>query len=134
MGADRYAEQPTKTAEELAAEAAAFLASREPSTEPVVPPTETKTYGGDGTDVTGPGPLPELSPEQLDANDKPAETATSRLDGLRNLIGCMVQEELVRVQSGCYGPPTMAEIELCGQFHDLLTHAALRSRCFNQIG
>jgi len=64
MGADRYLTPVEKTAEELAADAAAFLASREQSTEPaIVPPTETKTYS-DGTTVTGPGPLPELSPAQ----------------------------------------------------------------------
>ena len=66
MGADRYTNPIEKTAEELAADAAAFLASREtPAPAPVGAnvPVETKIYS-DGTVVTGTWPLPDFSPGQ----------------------------------------------------------------------
>jgi hypothetical protein len=48
------------------------------------------------------------------------KSASEQLDGLRNFIGVMIQDALVTIQSGTYGPPTLEELERCGEYHALL--------------
>jgi hypothetical protein len=50
---------------------------------------------------------------------------SEQLEGLRNLIGVLIQDALTIVQSGQLGAPTMPELEKCGQFHVLLESPAL---------
>lgn len=58
-------------------------------------------------------PAPQPEPPKM-------KSAKEDLDGLRNLVGLLIQEAVVRVQSGVYGPPTLEELETCGKYHAIL--------------
>lgn len=50
----------------------------------------------------------------------PFKNADEQLDGLRNIIGVLIQDALQIIQCGAYGAPTLEQLERCGKYHALL--------------